>query len=350
MNTQPTSTAIAIDPASLRILIVDDEPMLRSVIHDFLEMLGYTNHTMAGDGMEALEMIRAAPTDLMLSDIRMPRMELQDVLQAVRREAPTLSVIATSGYSDFESALSIFNEGAHDFLGKPLNLNALESSLRWILERRMLLERIAALSPDTAAQTPAQLEALIAEVRSLYGAHEGCFRRNIEHCLRLQELIANFDLGLDQRTHGNLRLAALLHESGMSYYMHATCHEPRKFDLQERRLFALHTRNSAQFAGRALNHNAIANVINGHLAWQQTSANDLDGWHADELAAIWLGLFNTIDGCLQPRPDRASIPLASIRQSLERRRGQFPAVPLVALLDQGTSVETFYGENAEPND
>src|SRR4051812_48867184 len=114
-------------PGDLKILVVDDEAMLRSVIHDFLNMLGFTDHLMAANGLEAVEALRAQPIDLMLSDIRMPRMELQDVLPIVKSEFPDLAVIATSGLSDFENAATIFAGGAHDFLGKPLDLRALET-------------------------------------------------------------------------------------------------------------------------------------------------------------------------------------------------------------------------------
>src|SRR5687768_3759499 len=95
----------------MRLLIVDDEPMLRSVIQEFLEMLGYTNFSVAGDGREGLEVLRAKPIDCMISDIRMPEMELEELLGIVRQEYPQLIVIATSGYSDFSTYANILRRG-----------------------------------------------------------------------------------------------------------------------------------------------------------------------------------------------------------------------------------------------
>ncbi|MRR32696.1 response regulator [bacterium] len=101
--------------SSLRLLVVDDEPMLRSVIEEFLTILGYTQHHMAGDGQQALEVLRNHPIDCILSDIRMPELELEEMLGIVRKQWPDSVVIATSGYSDMESAANIIGKGAADF-------------------------------------------------------------------------------------------------------------------------------------------------------------------------------------------------------------------------------------------
>ena len=92
--------------------------MLRSVIEEFLGLLDYQTFRMACDGREALEMLRAEPCDCMLSDVRMPEMDLEELLGYVSKEFPDLTVSATSGYSDLEHAVEIMGRGAHDFLGK----------------------------------------------------------------------------------------------------------------------------------------------------------------------------------------------------------------------------------------
>src|SRR5262249_1638562 len=105
-----------LDPTQLRVLVVDDEPMLRSVIEEFLDLMGFSDHFVAGDGEEALDILHDHEIDCLVSDIRMPKMELNELLPILGQEFPGLVVIATSGCNDFDSAYNIFHAGAHDFL------------------------------------------------------------------------------------------------------------------------------------------------------------------------------------------------------------------------------------------
>jgi len=89
-------------PAS-RILVVDDEPAVRQLIRRLLVEHGYLVHE-AGDGHQALEMVRAAPdrVDLVVSDIQMPRVNGIQLLQALSVECPKLPFVMISGYAPEE--------------------------------------------------------------------------------------------------------------------------------------------------------------------------------------------------------------------------------------------------------
>ena len=224
------------DLSKLRVLIVDDEPMLRSVIQDFLLMLGFENQRVAGDGLEALEVMRAEPVDFMLSDIRMPKMELEELLGVVKQEFPRLVVVATSGFSDLESARNIFVKGAHDFIGKPLNLDALELAMQWIVERQRMLQTAERLFGKAALPVPPEEAASrLAAMREALRVGVHHFESKIRHAVRMADLLEKLQTGLTPALATDLALAVLLHELGTGYQIQSLCHQPRPLDDDERR-------------------------------------------------------------------------------------------------------------------
>lgn len=107
------------DPHHL--LVVDDEADFRRVLADHFEDLGY-RVTQAGDGMEALERFDtdARKVDLVLTDIRMPRLGGEELIAELRRQRPFLPIIGVTGHADLKGKLSLLDRGAYYFLDKPL--------------------------------------------------------------------------------------------------------------------------------------------------------------------------------------------------------------------------------------
>jgi len=327
----------------LRVLIVDDEPMLRSVIQDFLTMLGVTQQYVAGDGVEALEVIRSRPIDCMLSDIRMPKMELEELLGIIQREYPALIVIATSGYDDLGTARNIFCKGAHDFLGKPLNLDDLELSLRWIAERRSILQAAGRLFGKAALNNKPEhdlehLKILIDAVQR----HAHHFQNKIHHAIRLTRLAQHIRTDLEPAANVDLQVAALLHEVGIGYQIQTLCRKARRLDEDELRLVQEHAHITGRLVSLALARPEFEVVLGHHLVWQSVDPGGAAYKLHDEYVSIWLGLLNNIDGCLHDRPDRPAITPAQLRGMLHRRYKQQSLKPIAQLLDQWPTIETFY--------
>lgn len=322
-------------PSPLRILVVDDEPMLRSVIEEFLAILGYTQHFMAGNGRQALDVLRNHPIDCILSDIRMPELELEEMLGIVRKEWPDLVVIATSGYSDMESAANIIGKGAADFLGKPLNLDALEAALKWVSWRRDVLARIAADGPSVDWLTEALDSAPV-------------FTDKMRHARRVGRLLEELETGLSPENKEILAQAALLHELGMCYQIHSLCAQPRALADNEQALVRASSSIAGHMVSAALGRRDLETVITRHMHWQAITDRQI----GDEPllgAAVWLGLANSVIGCTSERPDRPAIKLGRVRESLERRLRQDPTGPLRSLLDQWATVERVVGQDVSPN-
>lgn len=119
-----------------RILVVDDEEDVRDLLSRFLLKRGYQVET-AADGEEALEAVRQNPPDVVLLDIRLPKLDGLSVLEVLRREAREVAIITMSGVADEATARKSLELGAADFITKPFNLPYLETSL---LAKLLLLE------------------------------------------------------------------------------------------------------------------------------------------------------------------------------------------------------------------
>jgi two-component system response regulator HydG len=119
------------------ILVVDDDDANRAVLERILVREGYqVRH--AASGREAIEALRATPTDLVLTDLKMPGMTGIDLLRAVRTLDPDVEVVVMTAYGTVETAVEAMKEGAYDFVAKPLKRIELVNCLRKAREKRAL--------------------------------------------------------------------------------------------------------------------------------------------------------------------------------------------------------------------
>ncbi|PAP77183.1 sigma-54-dependent transcriptional regulator [Rubrivirga marina] len=118
------------------VLIADDEPAIRRTLREILEFEGYGVEE-AADGDEALDKAREG-VDLVLLDIKMPKRDGMEVLQALHDAESTVPVVMISGHGTVETAVEATQLGAVDFLEKPPDLNRLLVTVRGALDRGQL--------------------------------------------------------------------------------------------------------------------------------------------------------------------------------------------------------------------
>lgn len=119
-------------PAKNRILVVDDEDALRTVLSSELEGEGYIVQ-MAGDGDEAIKILEKNSFDLILLDIKMPTVDGFEVLKFVKQHSPTTKVIMLTGFADLKNAIESKKLGAEDFVSKPYDLVDLLTTVERVL-------------------------------------------------------------------------------------------------------------------------------------------------------------------------------------------------------------------------
>src|SRR5262249_44145707 len=104
-----------------RILVVDDEKVIREILADFLSMEGYVVHAVE-DGGQALEELKKRSYNLVISDLKMPNMGGLDLIQKIAEESiPVLTVIMT-GFGTVETAIEAMKKGAYDYILKPFKV------------------------------------------------------------------------------------------------------------------------------------------------------------------------------------------------------------------------------------
>ncbi len=123
-----------------KILIIEDEAAIRRVLTKILseESKDYQVEE-AGDGLEGINKIREEDYDLVLCDIKMPKMDGVEVLEAARKLKPEVPMIMISGHGDLDTAVNTMRLGAFDYISKPPDLNRLLNTVRNALDRKTLV-------------------------------------------------------------------------------------------------------------------------------------------------------------------------------------------------------------------
>ncbi|MEX1187668.1 MAG: sigma-54 dependent transcriptional regulator [Bacteroidia bacterium] len=143
-----------------KILIVDDERAIRSTLKEILE---YENHQVdeAVDGAEGWEKLKNGSYDVLLSDIKMPKMDGTELLDKVIEMGIDCPVIMISGHGTIETAVECIKKGAYDFIAKPLDLNRLMITMRNALDKSDLIQETKILKKkvnktiDMVGESPA---------------------------------------------------------------------------------------------------------------------------------------------------------------------------------------------------
>ncbi len=120
-----------------KILIIDDERSIRSTLREILEYEKYQIDD-AADGMEGLVFVDKEKYDVILCDIKMPKMDGMEVLKAILQKTDT-PVIMISGHGNIDTAVEAIKIGAYDYIAKPLDLNRLLITLRNALDKSTLI-------------------------------------------------------------------------------------------------------------------------------------------------------------------------------------------------------------------
>ena len=123
-----------------KILIIEDEAAIRRVLTKILSEESETYKVEESeDGLSGIEKIKNEDYDLVLCDIKMPKMDGVEVLEAIKKIKPEIPVVMISGHGDLETAVNTMRMGAFDYISKPPDLNRLLNTVRNALDRKQLV-------------------------------------------------------------------------------------------------------------------------------------------------------------------------------------------------------------------
>jgi len=130
---------------SARILVVDDEQSIRRTLREILEFEKYKVEE-AADGLECLTKLKVSKFDVVICDIKMPKMDGMDALERIQIISPDTPVVMISGHANIDVAVDAVKKGAFDFISKPPDLNRMLITIRNAMDKSTLIQDTRALS------------------------------------------------------------------------------------------------------------------------------------------------------------------------------------------------------------
>jgi response regulator RpfG family c-di-GMP phosphodiesterase len=206
-------------PTTPHCLVVDDEPRLRQVLAHLMKGDGFTC-LEAGNGEEALALLQRHPVTLVMSDLRMPKMDGLELLRQTRARWPDVAVVMITAVADVEVAVSCLAIGAMDYLTKPFHLEEVRARVAQALEnRRLVIENRGyqeSLQEKVAVQARRLEELFMASIQSLAEVLELKDPYTRGHSVRVSNYSAVIarELGIDGEMLRQIELGGHVHDIG----------------------------------------------------------------------------------------------------------------------------------------
>jgi putative two-component system response regulator len=200
-------------------VVADDEPRLRQVLVRLMASDGFTC-IEAGNGVEALEQLEKVNATLLLSDLRMPKMDGIELLKQAHTKYPELAVILITAVADVEVALDCLANGAMDYLTKPFHLEEVRARVAQALEKRALILENRAYQRDlerrVAEQAKRLEELFLGGIQSLVQALEVKDQYTRGHSIRVSHYSALLarELGLPDDAVRQIEIGGHVHDIG----------------------------------------------------------------------------------------------------------------------------------------
>lgn len=166
--------------ARKRILVVDDEPKMRRILELSLKAMGHEVE-QAGDGQEALDMLAAGSFDLLLTDLRMPRLDGIGLLTALRDAENDIPVIVMTAYGTIETAVAAMKVGAADYVIRPFEMETIEMAVTRALAMQVVQRENRFLKDEVSrgwgefVGTSRAMQSLYALIRQVAPARSNVF-------------------------------------------------------------------------------------------------------------------------------------------------------------------------------
>lgn len=171
------STLLSVEqpiPELRRVLVVDDEESIRHLLVTILKRAGYEPHAV-GSGSEALAQLQEHAYDVLITDIRMPKMTGLELTERIQKSGTQVTVVVMTAYGSLETALEAMKKGAYDYISKPFKPDEVVLVLRKAEERERLKRENKRLRAELERQTrsakiitrSAQMEDILRSVRKI---------------------------------------------------------------------------------------------------------------------------------------------------------------------------------------
>jgi putative two-component system response regulator len=294
-----------------KILIVDDEPIVRRSILRKLTAEGYIC-SEAGSGDQAIEILQHETFDLVILDVKMPGRPGNEVLNEIRSRDPGTAIIMSTAVTDSSTIIECMRDGAQDYIIKPFDPNQLSTCISRTLHTRQLelelKEYKEHLENKVLEQTRQIRSMFLNAINSLVSALEAKDKYTAGHSKRVTAvsmLIGNY-LDLDNACLENLLWGALLHDVGKIAVDSDIQNKPGALTAEEYRHIMMHVEIGPSIVKPLVNEQIVSIIrhhhdrYNGGGLGQDVSGEDIP------LGARIVAVADTFDAITSNRPYRAA--------------------------------------------
>ena len=295
-----------------RILVLDDEPVVRELMVEILQTAGY-EAVGTGHAPDALTQIAEPHLGLIVSDIVMPGLSGFELLEAVRAQRPSLPVILVTGAGTQGNLSEALAQGAAGFVTKPFSHAELIAAVEKVLDRSERTERDLRDRVVTPTLAGALANAIEAREASLHG-----------HCERLAALAIRLAelLGLPQETLETIRLGAILHDVGKIGIPDAILLKATPLSFEELLVMRRHPLIGDRLLAPLDLRAGVRDVVrHHHERWDGRGYPDGLAGEAIPLPARVIAVADSIEAMAADRPYRQALSVDAIAQELRLGRG-----------------------------
>ena len=328
-------------------LVVDDEPRLRQVLVHLMRNDGFRCFE-AGNGLEAVELLQRQPVTLIMSDLRMPRMDGIELLKQVRSRWPDTAMVLITAVADVEVAVSCLAIGAMDYLTKPFHLEEVRARVKQALEkRRLILENRdyqERLEERVAVQARRLEELFLAGIQALADSLEVKDPYTRGHSIRVSQYSAIIAKALDLKPEmiQQISLGGHVHDIGKIGVREEVLNKPGSLTDEEYRHIMTHPVVGWRILAPLLGEAPVAlNVVRSHHEKIDGSGVP-DGMKGDQipLEARIVAVADAFDAMTSGRPYRVAErtleeALRELEQNCERQFDSRVVQAIVAAAHKG---------------
>ncbi|HEY8056119.1 MAG TPA: HD domain-containing phosphohydrolase [Terriglobales bacterium] len=324
-----------------RLLIVDDEPMIRDLLCAYLEDNGFTCDS-SGSVDEALLFLERGAVDLVISDLHMPGRTGLELLEALGRKHPQIAFLMATAAPDTKTAVRAMREGAADFLVKPLDLKQVLATVRGTLARRreqaatetrrMEMERLLAERTQQLGFAMQQVQQASDEtLRALAMALDVRASDVAGHSLRVSRYAAELAKGMGYSAEDLQKLehASYLHDIGKLGIPDAILNKPGELSPEETEIMRTHVQIGFDLVNQVQSLAAAADLVLAHQEHFDGSGYPR-GLKSEAIPrdARVFAVADALDAMTSDRPYRKAMAWEAAREEIAAQSGrQFdPAV------------------------
>jgi len=308
--------------SAVRVLVVDDLPDHAEMLRELLEPEGYQVDT-AADGQEAIDKALAAPPDLVIMDVSMPRIDGIEACRRLKSDPRTrlVPIILVTALGHRENRLQGIAAGADDFLTKPVDIEQLLARAHSALRLKALIDQLE------------EAENVLGSLANAVEAKDPYTRGHSDRVARLAETLARY-AGLDTETCRNVRRAGLIHDIGKIGTPSGYLYKPGPLTPEEMSIVRQHPVIGSAICQPLKTLTPLVPLIRGHHE-RLDGTGYPDGLRGDEIprALRCLTVADIFDALTSVRAYRAASPTDKALAILanEARAGLWDA-DIVALL------------------